>query len=329
MGSRLGPREPGRGHFMLGWAVKPATARDYTKAARRFIAWAGDNGGDDAVTGDDFDGLVVEYFQSLYLAGEGRSHAARTLSGLVHFAPWLVHQLPMARRALKGWTRRCPSVPWPPVTWPVAVAIAVRMVMSGCYAGGVGVLVSFDCLLRISELLQLRAVDVVGAGDARVGAGFSGLWLRLQDMKTGTNKSVRVRTDAVRRLLRGLVAAAPSSSSLLFSYSATTFRRLFKGAAAALGVSPDVVVHSLRHGGATHLFAEVGMGIAEIAEHGRWASVDSARHYLQQCRALLMARAAEPVVALGRRLAVDVARAIALAQESHTAAAAAARRSGR
>lgn len=71
------------------------------------------------------------------------------------------------------------------------------------------------------------------------------------------------------------------------------------------------------------------MDIAAIAEHGRWASVDSARHYLQACRALLMAREAEPIVDLGRRLMVDVVLSMSLAQKHVAAAAAAAARACR
>lgn len=312
---------------MLTWAVTAKTAARYTNAAERFVQWVTDTG-DDAATAADFDALLVEYCQYLFESGHGKSLAAMTLSGLLHFCPWLVHELPMARRALKGWTKRCPSVPWPPVTWPVAVAVAVRMVINGSMAGGIGVLLAFDCLLRVGELVSLRACDIVEAGDKRVGGGFDGMWLRLARTKTGTNKSVRVRSEAVRVLVRRAIAGMPPTNRL-YPFTVSTFRRSFKVAAAQLGVSSDVVVHSLRHGGATHLFTECKMDIAAIAEHGRWASVDSARHYLQACRALLMAREAEPIVDLGRRLMVDVVLSMSLAQKHVAAAAAAAARAGR
>jgi hypothetical protein len=246
---------------------------------------------------------------------------------VLHFCPWLAHELPLARRGLKGWAKRYPSVPWPPVTWPVAVAVAVRMATNGSPAGGLGVLLAFDCLLRVGELVALRACDVVESGDKRVGGGFDGMWLRLARTKTGDNKSVRVRSEAVRVLVRRAIAGMPGNNRL-YPFTVSTFRRDFKVAAAQLGVSSDVVVHSLRHGGATHLFTEAKLDIAAIAEHGRWASVDSARHYLQACRALLMARRAEPVVGLGRRLAVDLVLAMSLAQKHLAAAAAAASRAG-
>ena len=184
----------------------------------------------------------------------------------------------------------------------------------GSLRAGVACVLAFDCLLRVNELLALRVCDVVQAGDRRVGDRFDGMWLRLAKTKTGSNKSVQVRNPAVRALVMQLLRYAHSSHKL-FPYSASTFRSHFKRAAADIGVSKDVVVHSLRHGGATHLFTEEKMAIAEIAEHGRWASVESARHYLQACRALLMARAAERVVDVGRRLAADLVASFALAQK--------------
>ncbi len=322
-----GRRLPRRAHYMLCWAVAAKTAARYTSAAERFVRWAADMG-EEAATAADFDALLLEYFEFLYETGKGRSLAAATLSGLLHLCPWLVNDVPLARRGLKGWAKRCPSVPWPPVTWPVAVAVAVRMVANGSPSGGLGVLLAFDCLLRVGELVALRACDVVEAGDRRVGGSFAGMWLRLARTKTGSNKSVQVRSEAVRLLLRRAVAGMPPTSRL-YPFTVSTFRRAFKLAAAQLGVSPDVVVHSLRHGGATHLFTECGLDIAAIAEHGRWESVDSARHYLQACRALLMARDAEPVVDLGRRLAADVVLSMSLAQKHSASAAASAVRAGR
>ena len=289
------------------------TAARYTRCAVRFVHWVRDNG-DDAESAHDFDGLLVEYLQYIYEQGFGKSEGVNALYGILNRAPWLKEHLPMAKRALKGWTKRQPSVAWPPVTWPVCVAIGVKMATNGQHSAGVACVLAFDCLLRISELLALRARDIVMAGDPRVGMRFEGMWLRLAKTKTGPNKSVRVRSPVVRQLVL-LLARGKRGADLLFPYAVGTFRRHFKRACADLRVSSDVVVHSLRHGGATHLYTEEKMAVGDIAEHGRWASVESARHYLQACRAVLMAREAEVVVELGRVLASDLVRSFALAQK--------------
>ena len=45
--------------------------------------------------------------------------------------------------------------------------------------------------------------------------------------------------------------------------------------------------HSLRHGGATYDFLR-GMSIEQIMFRGRWVSMESARRYVQTCKALLI-----------------------------------------
>jgi integrase len=144
----------------------------------------------------------------------------------------------------------------------------------------------------------------------------TGMWLRLRVTKTGNEKSVRVLSEQVRALLRELMTRTPAGGKL-FPYSAATFRKYFKAACSDLGCSSDLVVHSLRHGGATCLYSEQGWSVGDIAAHGRWATEESARHYLQTCRALLAARAAEPVVAAGRVLATDIRRGFLLAAQRH------------
>ena len=79
---------------MLTWAVTAKTAARYTNAAERFVQWVTDTG-DDAATAADFDALLVEYCQFLFESGHGKSLASMTLSGLLHFCPWLVHELPI------------------------------------------------------------------------------------------------------------------------------------------------------------------------------------------------------------------------------------------
>ena len=126
-----------------------------------------------------------------------------------------------------------------------------------------------------------------------------------------------VEDPAVVRLLGGLVAArraSGGSEARLFLFPDSSLRRWLKEAAAVLGLPPTVALHSLRHGGATHAHL-AGRPLEEILQRGRWASMRSARHYIQMGKALLVA-ASVPQWALevAAALAVDVDRVFALAQ---------------
>jgi site-specific recombinase XerD len=103
-------------------------------------------------------------------------------------------------------------------------------------------------------------------------------------------------------------------SSRLFPCE-SKFYKYFKSACADLGLSEAYVPHSLRHGGATHDFMR-GVPLEEILHLGRWASIKTARIYVQQGRALLLASDVPPDVRLlAKTLATDVSVAMALAQE--------------
>jgi hypothetical protein len=58
-----------------------------------------------------------------------------------------------------------------------------------------------------------------------------------------------------------------------------------RGSCLVLGLDRlGFVMHSFRHGGATHDIL-AGDSVEDVMRHGRWASTKSARHYIQSGRA--------------------------------------------
>lgn len=154
--------------------------------------------------------------------------------------------------------------------------------MRGFPRHALALLLAFDCYFRVSELLALRPCDV---------ALLSGsLAFRLRATKTGLNQSVIVRRVEVFNLcLSYLLPSDRSSQAPLFPFSASAFRSLFQSGLRHFGLNGrGFVLHSLRHGGATSDYAE-GRSMEWILERGRWASVRSARRYIQTGRALFIA----------------------------------------
>ena len=179
----------------------------------------------------------------------------------------------------------------------------------------IGVLLSFDCLLRVGELVGLLREDAADHDDPRLGGtGLTRTFsLRLRHTKTGPNKWTMVSDPAVVQLLR-LVYEKTEPKQPLFPFSAAQLRAAFHESVAALGLARSYVLHSLRHGGASHLYLS-GMSIENVLERGRWASSKSARHYIQASRALLLAVDVPPLAAqTARTLASDVLRSLSLAQ---------------
>lgn len=307
---------PGRfsdSKFLAESNYTAATQRRYKAAVQRFVAWC-ESFGEEASSYAELDDLLFDYFHYLFSIGAGKTDATTTLNGVVMYLPRARDRLLASRQALRGWLKRCPPNSYPPLTWELTVLLAVHLVFHGHLRAGVALLLGFDCLLRIGELTQLTRDDVAEPGDARLGAASGGVWIRIPRAKTGRNQLVQVLRPCVERLLHDLILATPPHVSL-FGLSPDSLRRLFKSSCAAYDLDPRYVPHSLRHGGATWLRMS-GWSVENILERGRWASVKSARIYINTGRALLMST---HVPARARELALlfasDVLFAVSLAQE--------------
>ena len=316
--STLGfPGEGPRRDFLVKAAHSGATQKRYDDAVALFVEWM-DSHGEDPGTVVEFDGVLAEFFHDLYITRGGacRSIAECTLAGILVILPSLKGHMGRSRLSLKGWRRLVPSQPHPPLTWDLAACIAVRMLCTGRSELGVATLLAFDCYLRVGELVGLRRCDVTDRGDARTGLAYAGMALRLLHTKTGRNQWVEVRSPVVLFLLRQrLCCIGRRREARLFPVVAATYRRHFKAACAALGLSEEYTPHSLRHGGATHDHLTKRLTLEGILRHGRWASTKSARHYIQAGRALLLETTVpEHVVKLAQVLVPNMLEAFALSQ---------------
>ena len=208
-GRRLGsgPR------FLAMAALAPSTQAMYRRAALAFGGWL-DSVGEDPADFADLDVLLEEYLHLHWLGkhGHGKGFAANTVNGVIKLLPEAKGFLPRARAALKGFEKLQPKVSYPPLSRSVAVALSVKLALDGHYRAGLGTLVAFTCLLRVSELVGLRREDVADhRSDPRVDSDTRLMTLRLRTTKTGLNQRVVVEdqtvadllADAARRTCRG------------------------------------------------------------------------------------------------------------------------------
>jgi len=271
--------------ILIEAAYASSTLSRYNDAVQQFLSWCSHQDRD-PISPEQFDDFLTDYFHHLYALGSGKQLARNTLYGILMHLPHLQPHMRLASKSLVGWNKLRPAVSYPPLTWELACLIAFRLAVDGHFRCAVGVLLGFDGLLRISELVGLRVEDVADAKDSRLDADLPDMSLRLRFTKTGKEQSVVVENPIVKNLVRMLVASSAPDSSLL-SFTASSFRSRFKAACADLGLSSAYVPHSLRHGGATRLHL-LGRPIEDILLRGRWVSNKSARHYIQSGRNMLM-----------------------------------------
>lgn len=272
---------------LLEAGYSTGTSKRYREAVLKFAAWWDQS----SLVRDDcwesFDLSLGRYLQYLWSSGAGKSLAACTLNGIIMYLPHAKGKLLISARMVRNWGRAEPAVAYPPLSWPLTVALAVRMASSGRLSHAVATLLAFVGLLRVGELCSLSRDDVAFVGDPRIGSAQKNLVLRLRTTKTGAEQSVVVDEPDVVRLLRDYASREASSGTRLFPFGPDGFRRVFKDTCTSLGLSQQYVPHSLRHGGATALYLR-GLSVETVMERGRWASSKSARRYIQSGRSLLL-----------------------------------------
>jgi integrase len=261
-------------------AVAPRTRSMYLKAVWNFCRYLVASGWfeDEPKT---LDLTLAEYFNALYRRGLPQYWAVHCLHGVRHFFPSMGANLPTALRSLKGWQRLHPSKARP--VMPREVAYTVAMLMYRKYKqwdAAVMTLVCFDCYLRVSEMVGVRARDLVNMRGREV--------VKLPATKTGPDQGVTIRSGIVALLARRLARQREPQDRLLSSGSAPRYRALFYQCIEDLrlqrvGFTP----HSMRHGGATHDFHYGGLTVEEVLLRGRWRTTKSARHYIRSLPALL------------------------------------------
>lgn len=271
----------------------------YLKAVRHFLQWCV-SGGVRFNSVEDLDELLCDYFHYVLDMGLGKSKARLSYYGVVMLLPEFKTSLPVAKAALRGFESLFPSVSYPPMSWDLTCLVVMNMVASGDFACAVAVLLSFECLFRISEVVNILVSHVADSADPRIGCVFDKMAVALPQTKTGQNMWAELSSDDIMLLLRRfMVGKLPSQH--LFPFSADHLRRKFKLACRSVGLTAPYVFHSLRHGGATHRYLS-GQPLEDILRFGRWASTKSARRYVQSGRALLLAVNVDPNVLASARL---------------------------
>lgn len=282
--------------FLCNAAVKPRSEARYRVALRLFVGYLAALALRPTTAGQ-IDSALCDYFHKIYVSkgGKQKGLAENTYAALVHFNPTLKRRLPYSVRALKGWSKLKPSKSWTPLTHKIALLLAWVLFRSlDRFDMAVGALLSFEGYLRISEMVGIRAENVVMPGDDRRGNVIEHAQILIKDTKTKAFAWVTIKDDVVLFLLAlQLKISKRHNSGRLFNFSQNQYRAKFREAAEMMGLPRSVVPHSNRHGKATHEYVN-GTSVERIVVDGRWKSLDSARTYLQQAAAQLLSLSLTP-----------------------------------
>jgi len=297
------------GRFLLGSGTKPRTHDDYITAVKVFVEWCTRTHlpFEQIQTAEQLDDLLTDYIHDIYelRAGGGRQKAVNTIYGLRMLLPRLKYQLLTSQRAVDQWKRLVPPESYPPLTWELTAVMAFQMARHGCYRFAVAMLLSFDCLLRVSEMAALKRDDIIDVGDDRFGAVHRRTTVHIRSAKTGDYQSVDVNDPSVIALLRGVLQDTAVGGAL-FPGGVPKYRRMFNKIRDELGLSRRYGTHSLRHGGATNLYLRK-VPIEDILVRGRWESHKSVRRYIKAAKGLLASMQAPDNVNLaGRVMSRDI-----------------------
>lgn len=282
---------------LIDATVLPETNKRYRLACKRFIQWAILPTNTDELKNGTPDDLLCHYIHYLYHSTPRKpiSWASDCLKGIFHFLPQYkdIYPFRRSRTALKGWQRLHPTTKHPPLTWDYTCLIAYELQQKGHEVEAVATLLAFDCLLRIGELCRIKNIDVSLYKPQRLGGGTQTILIHLPTTKTGRNQYVEIHNRSVELLFRRRykdILAKGDPNLLIFPFKPAQYRAKFKAAVKTAELNARYVPHSLRHGGATHLFKfeSPRWDFARIKLRGRWKADGSIEGYLQENVAILM-----------------------------------------
>jgi len=275
--------------FLEERSVTAVTRDHYDRELLQFKKWMIATGsGDDSVFGaaPTLDGVLLQYFTTLFFAGEMASRGTYVLAAVMfrhsQYAKNGPGQLPRAWRALKGWRSMCPPRSRLPLVRQFWFGVAMLLATRGEQQMAVFVLISLSSYLRPNQLLMMKKRHLV-----RPLAGVSGVWTCLANAYEGNRPSkagefdVSILLDSEwfrwgGALFERLVVGSPDDP--LFGFSYPSFLSCFQAAVATLK-QPKVVPYQLRHSGPSCARAAGARSQAEIKKRGQWKADRSVARY--------------------------------------------------
>ena len=251
-------------------------------------------GGDLAVASE----VLTAYLQHMYNEGRPYSHATFTLAAIQYFHRRMWGQLRGAWAAVRTWKMAEPGELRSPI--PVLVVWALMTLALSQHGVQLAALlaVTFHALLRPGEACRLTRQDIMLPGDRgwHVQVGM----VVIRSPKTarvgGKVQHVILHDPMVLLMCQWAWLGWPTSEKL-WSWNLVELSRWFRTSLVQLGLpATRFTPAGLRAGGATYAYLS-GSSVEQLMWRGRWETLTSLKHYVQESAATLAIAQLSPDVA--------------------------------
>jgi len=282
----------------------------YRPACVLFFRWLADQAITLAITTTGVDSQVAAYIEYLWEEGDGRNMAGDIISGLTFLCPHMKGNLCCSWQLFKAWSRQELPARAPPLPESWVLALACLACRRGWPDVAAFLVIAVYGCLRTTEGAALLVKLCSPSADRSTWVLELGLTKGGQ--RRGALESVVVVSPVACAMLKKVTDGRPKGTFILQRHVAD-LRKVLQSLLTELGLAHfGIQPYSLRRGGATHLFRETG-SYSQVAEHGRWGHVNTAKVYINEGLATLNHLALTPLQdnIIGR-LAMQLCRALAV-----------------
>ena len=236
------------------------------------------------------DGLLHAFGRYLYAQGHPLYLFKHLVIGFQRDSVRLRHQLPEAWDFSSRWESLQPVIHRTPMPEALMKSMVSLAILSGWYRWAAVVLIAFEGVMRIGDVLQATRSCLLLPDDMLEPEADYG-FLRVDKPKSGQRGGAKVQHARLRgvpllRFVQLAVGTLPASSKL-YPFSASTFRNRWDRILNALTVPAKAgfTPGGLRGGGAVNKYRK-GLGIADLLWQMRLRHATTLEHYLQEVAAV-------------------------------------------
>ena len=272
-------KPPIRKHISQASITRQTVTR-YMSAMNSFFAWRRSEGLTANPNFCELDLQLGNYLNSLYQRDMPLYLGTNCIAGFKKFHPRCKRHLDTASSWLNNWSRVARKTQAMPLHSELVKAFVSYGILNKDPEFAIAVYVGFLALLRGCEIFNLLLRDCQPRGRNQ-------MCLILRDTKGARLRNVEFETVTLKDpfVIQILSKLKSSGQVRLFNKKPKDFYQRYRDAVSFFSLKhPKPTPHGIRRGGASWHFSLYG-SFDRTVEHGRWASVGSARTYINEAAA--------------------------------------------